>query len=90
MFIITQTTHTKTHKPHTHNTLLQRKGIQFMWENRGYATFADFEADLKQSKRKAVRQVGVCCCFGGGKGVHFVSVCRRRRPRSNTQTPPTK
>ena len=36
---------------------LQRNGIQYHWENRGYSTFEDFLADLKQSKRKNIRQV---------------------------------
>ncbi len=36
---------------------LQRSGIQYHWENRGYTTFEDFLADLKQSKRKNIRQV---------------------------------
>ena len=38
---------------------LQRSGIQFHWENRGYTTFEDFLSDLKQSKRKNIRQVRV-------------------------------
>ena len=36
----------------------QRRGIQYHWENNGYNTFEDFLADLKQSKRKSIRQVG--------------------------------
>jgi hypothetical protein len=32
------------------------------WDNRGYATFDDFLADLKQRKRKNIRQVRVCVC----------------------------
>ena len=36
----------------------QRRGIQYHWENRGYDTFDDFLADLKQRKRKSIRQVG--------------------------------
>lgn len=35
---------------------LQRSGIQYHWENRGYSTFEDFLADLRQSKRKNIRQ----------------------------------
>ena len=35
---------------------VERVGIQYHWANRGYETFADFEAALKQSRRKAVRQ----------------------------------
>jgi uncharacterized protein len=45
---------------------LQRNDQQFHWENRGYATFADFLNDLSSSKRKnlrkeraAVREAGV-------------------------------
>eukprot|EP00775_Hariotina_reticulata_P008893 gene8893-9070_t len=34
----------------------QRRGIQYHWENKGYSTFDDFLADLKQSKRKSIRQ----------------------------------
>lgn len=41
----------------------QRRGIQYHWENRGYATFDDFLADLKQRKRKSIRQVRVCNLF---------------------------
>lgn len=41
---------------------LQRSGIQYHWENRGYTTFEDFLADLKQSKRKNIRQV-LCACY---------------------------
>jgi hypothetical protein len=37
----------------------QRRGIQYHWENRGYNTFDDFLADLKQRKRKNIRQVRV-------------------------------
>lgn len=36
---------------------LQRCGIQYHWENQGYATFDHFLQDLKQSKRKNIRQV---------------------------------
>eukprot|EP00878_Enallax_costatus_P021694 GHUV01022984.1.p1 GENE.GHUV01022984.1~~GHUV01022984.1.p1 ORF type:complete len:288 (+),score=39.49 GHUV01022984.1:121-984(+) len=36
----------------------QRRGIQYHWENNGYTTFEDFLSDLKQSKRKSIRQVG--------------------------------
>lgn len=35
----------------------QRRGIQYHWENRGYDTFDGFLADLKQRKRKSIRQV---------------------------------
>lgn len=35
---------------------LQRTGIQYHWDNRGYQTFDDFLGDLKQSKRKSIRQ----------------------------------
>lgn len=42
----------------------QRRGIQYHWENRGYATFDDFLADLKQRKRKSIRQVGCCMYLG--------------------------
>jgi uncharacterized protein len=35
---------------------LQRTGIQYHWENRGYATFDQFLASLRQSRRKRIRQ----------------------------------
>lgn len=37
---------------------LQRSGIQYHWENRGYASFEEFLATLKNSKRKNIRQAG--------------------------------
>lgn len=36
---------------------LKRTGLQYHWENDGYACFDDFLAALKQSKRKSIRQV---------------------------------
>lgn len=36
--------------------LLQRVSQQFHWENRGYATFDDFLADLSSRKRKTIRR----------------------------------
>lgn len=39
---------------------MQRMGIQYHWDNNGYSTFEDYLSDLKQSKRKSVRQV----CLG--------------------------
>jgi predicted N-acyltransferase len=35
---------------------LQRTGVQFHWENQGYATFADFLAALSSQKRKTIRR----------------------------------
>ena len=35
---------------------LIRRGTQFHWNNRGYATFDDFLADLSSRKRKAIRK----------------------------------
>ncbi|CAM6083857.1 unnamed protein product [Calypogeia fissa] len=35
---------------------LQRMGMQYHWENRNYQSFDDFLMDLKQSKRKNIRQ----------------------------------
>jgi len=35
---------------------LQRKGLQYHWENRGYASFDDFLAELSSRKRKAIRK----------------------------------
>ena len=37
---------------------LQRAGIQYHWENPGYSSFDDFLSNLKQSKRKNIKQVG--------------------------------
>lgn len=36
---------------------LSRIGLQYHWVNRDYASFEDFLAALKQSKRKSIRQV---------------------------------
>ncbi|CAI5511514.1 unnamed protein product, partial [Closterium sp. Naga37s-1] len=33
-----------------------RMGMQYHWSNRGYGSFNDFLMDLKQSKRKTIRQ----------------------------------
>ncbi len=35
---------------------LIRQGIQFHWQNRGYASFDDFLASLNHAKRKAIRK----------------------------------
>lgn len=35
---------------------LRRAGLQYHWFNRGYATFADFLADLSSQKRKTIRR----------------------------------
>jgi predicted N-acyltransferase len=35
---------------------MTRTGIQYHWHNRGYATFADFLADLSSQKRKTLRR----------------------------------
>jgi uncharacterized protein len=35
---------------------LQRTGLQYHWENRGYETFEDFLASLASRKRKAIRK----------------------------------
>ena len=35
---------------------LMRTGLQYHWRNRGYSSFADFEAALTQKRRKTVRQ----------------------------------
>jgi len=39
-----------------HHGLLHRVTQQFHWENRGYATFDDFLADLSSRKRKMIRR----------------------------------
>ncbi|KAF0099610.1 MAG: hypothetical protein FD187_2140 [bacterium] len=36
--------------------MLLRRGVQFHWQNPGYADFADYLAGLRQDKRKKVRQ----------------------------------
>jgi predicted N-acyltransferase len=36
--------------------LLQRRGLQYHWENRGYGCYDDFLDDLKARKRKALRK----------------------------------
>ena len=38
---------------------LPRMGLQYHWQNQGYATFDDFLMDLRQSKRKSIRQVNL-------------------------------
>lgn len=54
--------------------LLYRTGIQFHWENGGYDSFEDFLGVLRQSKRKAIRQVRA----PGPAAVHLcVRVCVR-------------
>ncbi len=41
---------------------LTRAGLQYHWFNRGYATFADFLADLSSQKRKTVRRERARAC----------------------------
>mgnify|MGYP000014707818 FL=1 len=36
--------------------LLQRLGVQYHWQNRGYGSFDDFLADLTSRKRKAIKK----------------------------------
>ena len=36
--------------------MLQRVGLQYHWENRGYGDFDDFLADLSSRKRKAIKR----------------------------------
>jgi len=36
--------------------MLHRHGVQFHWENRGYATFEDFLSDLPSKKRTQIRR----------------------------------
>ncbi len=43
---------------------LTRTGIQYHWFNRGYATFADFLADLSSQKRKTIRRERQRACEG--------------------------
>lgn len=43
---------------------LTRIGLQYHWFNRGYATFADFLADLSSQKRKTIRRERERACEG--------------------------
>ncbi|GAM99769.1 hypothetical protein U91I_03424 [alpha proteobacterium U9-1i] len=43
---------------------LRRVGLQYHWHNRGYATFADFLADLSSQKRKTIRRERQRACDG--------------------------
>jgi uncharacterized protein len=43
---------------------LTRVGVQYHWFNRGYATFADFLADLSSQKRKTIRRERARACDG--------------------------
>ncbi len=43
---------------------LTRAGLQYHWFNRGYATFADFLADLSSQKRKTIRRERARACEG--------------------------
>jgi uncharacterized protein len=43
---------------------LPRTGLQYHWFNRGYATFADFLADLSSQKRKTIRRERARACEG--------------------------
>jgi predicted N-acyltransferase len=55
----------------------QRRGIQYHWENNGYSTFEDFLADLKQSKRKSIRQVRECVAAKSSmEGWEALGACR--------------
>lgn len=48
-----------------HDGLLHRVTQQYHWQNRGYATFADFLADLSSRKRKAIRKEREVALSGG-------------------------
>jgi uncharacterized protein len=43
---------------------LTRTGLQYHWFNRGYASFAEFLADLSSQKRKAIRRERARGCEG--------------------------
>jgi predicted N-acyltransferase len=43
---------------------LTRTGLQYHWYNRGYATFADFLADLSSQKRKTIKRERARACEG--------------------------
>lgn len=43
---------------------LTRTGLQYHWFNHGYATFADFLADLSSQKRKTIRRERARACEG--------------------------
>lgn len=44
--------------------LLKRCDIQFIWTNRGYASYDDFLADLSSRKRKSLRKERAAACEG--------------------------
>ncbi len=48
-----------------HDGLLHRVTQQYHWQNRGYATFTDFLADLSSRKRKAIRKEREVALSGG-------------------------
>jgi predicted N-acyltransferase len=53
----------------------QRRGIQYHWDNEGYSCFEDFLAQMKQSKRKSIRQVGAISWLSGvGRGLKWDDV----------------
>jgi uncharacterized protein len=41
---------------------LTRTGLQYHWQNRGYASFADFLGDLSSQKRKTIRRERARAC----------------------------
>lgn len=43
---------------------MTRVGLQYHWFNRGYATFADFLAELSSQKRKTIRRERARACEG--------------------------
>ena len=47
---------------------LTRTGIQYHWQNNGYDTFNDFLMELRQSKRKSIRQERKCAEKNGLRG----------------------
>ena len=60
---------------------LQRTGLQYHWQNNGYETFEDFLAELKQPKRKTIRQVGASLL--SDEGLAGLRRCRLRSGSRN-------
>ncbi len=78
---------------------LERTGVQFHWNNPGYASFEDFLALLSHDKRKKIRQerrkvteAGVALRRVGGRDAtgadwDFFTACYQRTYRAHRSTP---
>lgn len=58
---------------------MRRSGVQYHWENNGYATFDDFLAALQQKKRKTIKQVCHCYQSIAIEIQVYMCMCERRR-----------